>query len=264
MPNQSRTFSHLISGLNSTFVAKFNYGRGIFEHQWTSSHHPDGTRTGLGPLYNGTGCAQCHVRDGRGQPPGPEAPEISGFVMQLGVATVASAALTPDPNYGWQLQDRAIDGVRPEGRVVVNYTSVPTRLGEETVQLRRPSYDVVDLAYGPLASGIRFGPRVAPPVFGLGYVSAIDPADIIANADDNDLDGDGISGRPNFVTDPVSGKAQLGRFGWKASEPSIRAQAQRAAAIDIGLSSPDHLSPYGDCMATQAICDADKTGKPEP
>ncbi|WDR04424.1 di-heme oxidoredictase family protein [Devosia rhodophyticola] len=261
--NSRLSFSHLIAGLDSTFVAKFNYGRGIFEHQWSRSTHPDGTATGLGPFYNGVGCAQCHVRDGRGQPPGPDAPAISGFVMQLGVPVAANGPQTPDPRYGLQLQEQATAGVLPEGRITITYDDVPMQLGDTTVQLRSPNYEIVDLGYGPLAPDVRLGPRIAPPIFGLGFVAAIDADDIIANADEFDADGDGISGRANFVTDKASGALVLGRFGWKASAPSIRAQAERAAALDMGLSSPAHGDPDGDCMPGQGICEAEGSERPE-
>ncbi|RWF27215.1 MAG: thiol oxidoreductase, partial [Mesorhizobium sp.] len=73
----------------------------------------------------------------------------------------------------------------------------------------------------------------------------IAPADILAHADPDDRDGDGISGRPNIVGDGASGELTLGRFGWKAETPSIREQAADAFAGDIGISTPEAPKHWG-------------------
>ena len=56
-------------------------------------------------------------------------------------------------------------------------------------------------------------PRVAPPVFGLGLLEAIDESDILSRVDENDADHDGISGKPNHVWDELKQQTVLGRFG---------------------------------------------------
>ena len=97
-------------------------------------------------------------------------------------------------------------------------------------------------------------PRVAPPMFGVGLLEQIHPGDILANADPDDADGDGISGKPSMVRDPATGELALGRFGWKASTPTVRAQSADAFAGDIGISTPDVTGHYGDCTGAQAAC----------
>ena len=89
---------------------------------------------------------------------------------------------------------------------------------------------------------------------GLGLIEAIHPADIIANADPDDADGDGIRGKLPVVRDPQSGKLALGRFGWKAQSATVREQAADALATDIGISSPDARRSHGDCTPAQTAC----------
>lgn len=112
-------------------------------------------------------------------------------------------------------------------------------------------------------------PRVASPMIGLGLLEAIHPADILANADPDDADGDGVSGRPNMVIDDLTGDTVLGRFGWKAGQPSIAQQSAHAFLGDMGLSTPILASAAGECTAAQAAClampagDDPLTGEPE-
>jgi CxxC motif-containing protein (DUF1111 family) len=96
--------------------------------------------------------------------------------------------------------------------------------------------------------------RVAPPMIGMGLLEAIPEADIIALADPDDRDGDGISGRPNQVWSASDGRVMLGRFGWKAGASSVAMQSANAFAGDIGLSSALAPEAWGDCTARQPHC----------
>jgi CxxC motif-containing protein (DUF1111 family) len=97
-------------------------------------------------------------------------------------------------------------------------------------------------------------PRVAPPMIGVGLLEAVSEADILAWADPDDANGDGISGRPNRVWNDVRQQPQLGRFGWKAGEPTIAQQSAHAFAGDVGISSPLARDPWGDCTEREADC----------
>jgi CxxC motif-containing protein (DUF1111 family) len=81
---------------------------------------------------------------------------------------------------------------------------------------------------------------------------------VLARADPDDADHDGISGRANWVWDQAAGASALGRFGWKANQPPLRQQAAGAALGDIGLTSP--LFPGQNCGAGQAACAAAPSG----
>jgi CxxC motif-containing protein (DUF1111 family) len=170
----------------------------------------------------------------------------------------------PEPTYGGQLQDFAVPGLKAEGRMVITYTDEAVTLGDGTVvTLRAPSYSVADLGYGPMAADVMLSPRVTPQMIGLGLIEQIPPEDILAHADPDDEDGDGVSGRANRVLDPVSGEIALGRFGWKAGAASIRAQSADAFAGDLGISTPLVMRPHGDCMAAQTECLAMPSGEQE-
>jgi CxxC motif-containing protein (DUF1111 family) len=72
----------------------------------------------------------------------------------------------------------------------------------------------------------------------MGLLEAI-PADaILAAADPDDRDGDGISGRANQVWDVAAQRQALGRFGWKANMPNLRQQVAGAYRDDMGITSP--------------------------
>ena len=142
----------------------------------------------------------------------------------------------------------------------MNYAELPVTLeGGEAVSLRRPSYAAVDLAYGPLAPDAQLSPRVAPQMIGLGLLEAVPEADILALADPDDADGDGISGRPNLVWSEEAGRPMLGRFGWKAGQPTIRAQAASAFSGDIGISTPLEPQGWGDCTEARPTAGRSRT-----
>ena len=78
---------------------------------------------------------------------------------------------------------------------------------------------------------------MAPPVFGLGLLEAIAESTILANQDINDADGNGISGKANYVYDVASGQTKLGRFGWKANTSTVLEQCVGAYNGDMGITS---------------------------
>lgn len=89
--------------------------------------------------------------------------------------------------------------------------------------------------------------RSGPIVVGLGLIEAIPDETILANEDPNDADGDGISGRANFVGRPdylelgpekvLRGGKYLGRFGRKATTISLLHQTVSAYKNDMGIST---------------------------
>ena len=69
-------------------------------------------------------------------------------------------------------------------------------------------------------------------------LEAVPNAEFLALADPDDADHDGISGRANRVRDPRTGVHALGRFGWKASQPSLWLQNATALREDLGVTTP--------------------------
>lgn len=274
-PNQD-AFSQ--SSANITFEQEgtFKLGNGLFKKLWVSAPSSTQASDGLGPMFNARACQSCHLKDGRGHPP-EGSPDATSMFLRLArdaqteeerAATADRLALNlPDPVYGGQLQDLAVPGLASEGRMTIRYEERPVTLGDgSTVSMRKPAYGVADLAYGPLHAATTLSPRVAPQMIGLGLVEQIHPADILAKADPDERDGDGISGKANVVRERVvargtkEGAPTLGRFGWKAEMPTIRQQTADAFASDIGISSPDAPRDFGDCTQAETACRAMPTG----
>ena len=96
----------------------------------------------------------------------------------------------------------------------------------------------------------------------MGLLEAVPEPEILALADPDDTDGDGVSGRPNWVLDDETGTKALGRFGWKANQPSIRQQTAAAFLGDLGITSP--IYPEVMCTTSQVEClSAPNGGEPE-
>ena len=74
-------------------------------------------------------------------------------------------------------------------------------------------------------------------MFGLGLLEAIPEATILALADEDDQDGDGISGKANYVWDVQKNGLSLGRFGWKANQPTLIQQVASAYHDDMGITT---------------------------
>ena len=228
-------------------------GQAVFERIWVSAPASTQSGDGLGPLFNARSCASCHEGGGRAMIALPEDGPVAspGLVLRLG-RTDGGA----DPVYGRQLQTYATQGHAAEGNVFVTRETVTFPAEGENarpVTLTRPVWSVEALAYGLLGGTTRIAGRVAPSLLGSGLIDDVPEAAILAIADPNDRDGDGISGRPNWVKSP-DGSRRIGRYGWKASEPSLMGQIAAAFNTDLGMSSPLRPGPAGDCTAAQRPC----------
>jgi len=266
------SFSHSSANLTFEQEGDFKLGNALFRKVWVSSPSSTLASDGLGPLFNARGCQNCHLKDGRGHP--PETPEENAVSMFLRLSVPPQDAdqqtlldsrgvlLFPEPTYGEQLQVFAVPGLAAEGTMVIDYAERPVTLADGTVvSLRAPTYSIADLGYGPLSDHVMISPRVAPPMIGLGLLEAIAPEDILALADPDDQNGDGISGKANWVRDIEDDQLKLGRFGWKAGAPTIRVQSASAFSGDIGISTSLVNRPYGDCTPDQPACLAMPNGE---
>jgi CxxC motif-containing protein (DUF1111 family) len=255
-------FSQFSANLSFEQEMDFRLGNALFRKLWVAAPASTKASDGLGPLYNARACQDCHLKDGRGHP--PDGPGDSTVSMLLRLSVPGGPApdgiedwlpTLPEPTYGVQLQDLATPGHAAEGRMEVSYAEVPVTLADGTVvSLRAPTYSIASPSYGPFAADLMVSPRVAPQMIGLGLLEAIPAADILALADPDDADGNGISGRPQIVPSVEFGVPMLGRFGLKAGSPTVREQSASAFAGDMGLSTPLFPAPWGDCQPQQATC----------
>jgi len=248
----------------------FSVGNSFFRNPWVIAPASTTARDGLGPLLNTNACQNCHIKDGRGHPPAPDATSAVSMLVRLSIPAgpehaevVRERGIAPEPSYGGQLQDMAIPGVAPEGKVRLRYSTEQVRFADGTeVELRRPEIELNDLAYGDMHPETRMSLRIAPPMIGLGLLEAIPEEALLANADPDDRNGDGISGRPNRVFDQTSRQTVIGRFGWKAGQPSLTQQNADAFFNDMGLSTS--LFSGSSCTDRQTECRAmPDGGEPE-
>lgn len=234
----SQAFEMPIPTLSANELDVFLAGDATFEQVFVTP--PAEVNPGAGPVFSHTSCVGCHLRDGRGRGAfGAEPPFVGSMLMRVslpGLSTHGGPA--PVPGFGVQLGDRANYGVQPEARVQVSYFETAEKLADgEEVYLKHPVYHIVE-PYRPLPAGVLLSARMAPPVFGRGLLEAISESDILALSDPSDTDGDGISGRPNYVHNFRTGRTELGRFGLKANNPDILQQVASAYNEDMGVTSP--------------------------
>ncbi len=234
---------------------EFYVGNSFFNQNWVVAPASASARDGLGPLYNARSCSGCHFKDGRGRAPLFDGELSTGFLLRLAIGN----GLYSDPRYGGQLQDQAIPGIVVEGSVGISYEAVSGTFPDgKPYALRKPTYFITSLGYGSLAADAGLSPRVANQMPGLGLLEAIDVQAILANADAMDANGDGISGRPNYVWDVETQSTKIGRFGWKANQPSLRQQTAGAFLGDMGITTS--LFPRENCTSDQLDCGAATTG----
>ena len=198
---------------------------------------PSNVNSGLGPIFNNSSCISCHPNDGRADFPTNLA-NRSGLLVRASIAGFDEfGGPNPVPGFGTQIQNQAILGYIPEARYEATFISKTETFADgTTISLQRPIVTLTN-PYISLPSGLMLSTRLATPVFGLGLLEAIPEANIIANQDINDANGDGISGKANYVWDPFTQQTILGRFGWKANTGTILMQCAAAYVEDMGITS---------------------------
>lgn len=255
----SNAFSMPASNLSFEKRLDFSVGNSFFRNPWVTAPATTDARDGLGPLFNTNACQGCHIRDGRGHPPRFKGDNAVSMLVRLSIPADDSGehqallnvhGVVGEPTYGGQLQDMAIPGATPEGKVNIRYRTHTVTLNDGSqVELRKPTLTITELGYGELHPDTLFSARIAQPMIGLGLLEAINETDILAKENPN---GNGISGHANRVWDNHLQKTVIGRFGWKAGQPNLRQQNTSAFAGDMGITSTLFLAD--DCTPAQQ-CD---------
>jgi CxxC motif-containing protein (DUF1111 family) len=220
---QEAQFGQMALNIQHENVQRFVEGRRLFHTDFETGKHSESgnpdfaeQRDKAGPLGISTSCEGCHVRNGAGKPLSGALDTKSSMAIKLYGDARAGAQL--------QLQDGSASASGSDEK------TVELADGSEIV-LRRTRITVA-LKDGSVPA---FSARIARKVIGMGLLEALDESALLARADARDCDGDGISGRPNFVTDPQSGALRIGRFGWKAEKVSIEHQTAEALHDDMGV-----------------------------
>ncbi len=243
-------YSHALPDLEPAQVETHSLGMGRFGFLWQPPI--------LGPLFNHNACIACHAGNGRG-------------LSQIGPSTFGSQALVrisstlgepevpggniPVAGLGLQLQDHHTGGL-PEGRVDLQWIETVVEYGDGELQpMREPRVNVTDGMGGALPAGTLLSYRQSQVMFGLGLLEAVPDDVLVELADADDADGDGISGRVNFVWDARAGQERVGRFGHKATQSSLLDQVGAAYVDDIGLTNRLHPAMDGMTDISSAILD---------
>jgi CxxC motif-containing protein (DUF1111 family) len=184
-----------LPGLTPAQLLDFDDGLDEFEEVETSDE-------GLGPVFNGKSCAECHAVPSTG---GSE-PNV-GVARETRISRIFNGRFDPldgsvSVDRGGQLlQQRAIDvqGCKLKGEVVPSEATIVSS-------------------------------RNSTPLFGAGLMEAIPETTILENQRNG--------GRPNYVSNPDTGTTQLGRFGWKAQVATVHQFAGDAYLNELGITNP--------------------------
>lgn len=232
-------YMQMATNINYDNGQLFMQGRRLHHTSFVDGSHNESPDNGIwdemagrsGPYVNDR-CSDCHVRNGAA------APVDIGVTLDKWIFKVGDGNGNPDPLIGRVLQP-FVTGGTGEG-------TVSLRGWTETNGLRSPNYQFTP------TRPVQFSARITPRIVGVGLIDAIPEDAIIALADENDANGDGISGRVAQSVDPKTGDVHVGRFGWKAGAGSLRQQIAGAFNTDMGVMTS--LLPKPDCGSLQANC----------
>jgi CxxC motif-containing protein (DUF1111 family) len=164
-----------------------------------------------------------------------------------------NGAPIPEPTYGDQLQPTGIYGVQGEGQASIRWLEREETLADGTrVSLRKPELVLSLLRYGPIAGDTMTSVRMSPGVFGLGLLAAVPDGELMALADPEDKNRDGVRGRVNHVWNTETARREIGRFGLKANQPTLRQQVAAALIGDMGITSTLFIEQ--NCTASEEAC----------
>ena len=222
-----------VAAPNVTDLARRQYqasGFGTFHSVFLPSE-------GLGPSFVNRSCNGCHVNNGRG-------PARFSKTGNLGSTMVVKGSVRgrnpdgsprPIPGIGEQLQEHLINGKKTTS-ISLRWIPVPGRYPDgKKFTLRRPELSVsLDERS---TRGMLFSLRMTPALIGMGLLDALSDEAILERADPSDVDGDGISGKPQYVIDARTKTKRLGKFGFRASHTTVEEQSAAAAFFDMGITN---------------------------
>ncbi len=249
-------YAQPVEGLDAAQMRLFDAGMKQFRSPWTVFPRADG-EWGLGPYFHANACTGCHVNFGRGSVDEQSGRPVFQQLLRLSVPHHRRAGeAEPHPAYDAQLQPFSIFGpttepAAGEAELAIEWVNEKTVLADGTeVPLRRPLVTVRHARFGELDAQVMTSLRNTPALVGMGYLDAVSEADVLAIAEAQKALG--FNGRPNYVNDDSTGRKRLGRFGWKANQPSLSQQVAAAHLGDMGITSS--LYPDDDCTGTQVDC----------
>jgi CxxC motif-containing protein (DUF1111 family) len=246
-----------IKGLSHSQLQKFKTGEKQFKAPWVVFPLLGG-EWGLGPTFLASSCVACHVQAGRGRTNDTSDAVVFQQLLRLSVPGQGpDGAPNPHPHYGDQLQVFGVnvglkENMKPgEAELYVDWLPEPVTLSDgEKVELRKPKIRIEKPNFGSIDETVMTSLRNTQVVFGMGYLEAVTEEDILALA--KLQQSQGLNGRPNYVRDDINKRVALGRFGWKANQPSVRQQIVAAFHGDMGVTSSLYIEE--NCPPVQKDC----------
>lgn len=214
---------------------------------------------GLGKFFINNSCAGCHVQNGKGRVGIKRKPnQKNKMVVRVslpGLNENGSPIDVPVDGARVQLQDRAFGkkGVKSKFKVRLKYKKKKANIFKYP-DGRKVKLQVPVLRYripGYKKSETNATLLMTPPIIGPGLLESIPEATVLSFSDPDDSNSDGISGRPQYVPNLESGMIELGRFGFKAGNPTVRQQSADAAFHDMGITN----SLFNDGQAEPELSD---------
>jgi len=220
--SKNDSFSKPLTSLSDDDNRKFILGKNLFHG--TSNDSRTLESRGIGPLYNALTCGDCHGDGGISDPDNSPSLNVKIF-NETNPNNIDSA-------YGSQIQTKATGNYFEEAKIV---------------RFHDGGFRLTNLAFGELDKASFTYSRIAQKVVGLGLVESIPDEHFIANADPDDVDGDGISGEIGYSIDLSTNDVSIARFGTKATEISVKNQSLKASFEDLGLTN----SMFGVTLCTE-------------
>ncbi|MCX6368389.1 MAG: hypothetical protein NTX57_17035 [Armatimonadetes bacterium] len=177
----------------------------LFEEGKTVFATTEDVDEGLGPVFNGRSCGECHSAGGVG---GAGEDLVLSRVTRIGAGSGVSYSDLAELG-GPVLQRRTIAEIDPTCTIAAEV--VPA--GAEHVSR-----------------------RITTPLFGAGLIEAIPDSEILKNIKSGDPDG--ITGVANYAVSPTTGKHQVGRFGWKSQVATLEHFSADAYLNEMGITTP--------------------------
>jgi CxxC motif-containing protein (DUF1111 family) len=214
-----------IAGLSTNQLAFFSAGLTNFEVIDSVSGTISNTGNGLGPRFNGEGCAQCHAQPSTGGTSPSVNPQVAAATDQGATNQVPFFITINGPVR--EARFPFLSNGQPDGGVHDLYT-ITGRSDASGCSIQQPNFQQAQQQ-----NNLIF--RIPTPVFGDGLIEEIADATITANMNGNQQQKRslGIAGRPN-----TSGNdGTITRFGWKAQNKSVEVFAGEAYNVEVGVTN---------------------------
>ena len=189
----------------------------------------EGVADGLGPVFNADSCAACHNVGATGG---------GSDLVETRFGKITAGAFDPMVSHGGSL-------IQAKG---IGVQGACTFVGEQV----------------PAEATIRAGRRTTP-LFGLGLVDSVPGVELLVLAAIQARFQPATAGRANIVTDVVTGRPAVGKFGWKSQVPNLMHFSGDAYLNEMGITSPlfpNENCPQGDCslLAWDPVADPEDDG----